>query len=86
MLKNTMESAVEDAVEIILKDERYCGCEQCRYDTMAIALNRIKPHYVVTEKGVLYAKTSSIDPEFLSFISTEVSIAAELVHAKPRHS
>ena len=56
-----MEDVVWQNIDDVIRG-RYgaCGCEKCRLDVAALALNYLPPHYVVTEKGELYSKISSL--------------------------
>ncbi|MDR3341323.1 MAG: late competence development ComFB family protein [Treponema sp.] len=41
-----------DSIEKKGNPEKICSCSQCRIDTACYVLNRIKPHYVVSSRGV----------------------------------
>jgi len=48
-------SSVNRIFEIIRKEgnkEGFCLCEQCKIDTICYALNRIMPHYIVSNRGM----------------------------------
>jgi len=62
-MKMTFHNIVEDKViarvEEIFKTleqdgfkEKYCTCDQCRIDTICYALNRLRPQYIVSHRGV----------------------------------
>jgi competence protein ComFB len=58
-LHNTVEDIVLSRVTEILDSieksenpERLCTCDQCRMDTVCFVLNRAKPHYIVSNRGV----------------------------------
>jgi competence protein ComFB len=47
-------SSVQTIFEGIQKQgnpEGFCFCDQCRMDTICYALNRIEPHYIVSNRG-----------------------------------
>ncbi|MDR2717959.1 MAG: late competence development ComFB family protein [Treponema sp.] len=48
-------NSVNKIFEIIRKEgnkEGLCLCEQCKIDTMCYSLNRIMPHYIVSNRGM----------------------------------
>ena len=54
-------------------------------DIAAIALNNLKPRYVVTEKGALYGKLDTLDYQFDADLVKEVIKAINIVVNKPHH-
>ncbi len=61
-IHNILEEQVLNRVQTIYDDVDiqkaqwfHCGCEQCRLDTSAYVLNRLKPRYVVSERGIAHA-------------------------------
>jgi competence protein ComFB len=84
-LKNYMEIIVENSMDNVLKDYAGCRCDKCRMDIMAIALNKLTPHYVVSEKGSLFAKVDSLEFQFMADVTSEIISAAEFVQKHPRH-
>ena len=60
-IKNFMEDFVEDVIEDMVSVEAdVCFCEACRLDIAALALNRLPPKYIVTEKGRAFTKVESL--------------------------
>ncbi|MDR2922899.1 MAG: late competence development ComFB family protein [Treponema sp.] len=58
-IHNTNEDIVFNSVQTIFAEiqkgknpEGFCLCEQCRMDTICYALNRIDPHYIVSNRGI----------------------------------
>lgn len=86
-LKNLMEEEVVKTVEKLLEGKKntYCSCKKCKLDITAIALNNLKPRYVVTEKGKLYGKLDTMDYQFDVDIIQEVTKAMEIVGKNPHH-
>jgi len=85
-LKNLMEIEVMRIIDKILEDQKdVCACDKCKMDIAAITLNNIKPKYVVTEKGQLYAKVDMLNYQYDADITTEVIKAIKIVGEKPRH-
>jgi competence protein ComFB len=57
-IHNTSEDVVCKVVQTIIDDiqkkgntEGYCLCDQCRVDTICFTLNRVEPHYIVSNRG-----------------------------------
>ncbi|MDR1837509.1 MAG: late competence development ComFB family protein [Treponema sp.] len=57
-IHNISEDVVVGAVQRIFDEiqnsgnpEKYCMCYQCRIDTICYTLNRIEPHYIVSNRG-----------------------------------
>ena len=88
-IKNYMEDCVDDMLEYMLKSASFaaqtCNCGQCKLDVKAIALNSLPQKYVVTRKGELYAKMSSLQQQFEVDIIAAVTKAAVIVGRNPRH-
>jgi len=56
-------SVVQNTFEEIQKignPENYCLCYQCRIDTICYTLNRIEPHYIVSNRGFTRIEQTSI--------------------------
>lgn len=58
-LHNTVEDIVTTMVTEILESiekngnpENLCTCDQCRIDTACFVLNRTRPHYIISNRGV----------------------------------
>jgi len=67
-LHNTMEdivvARVNDIFEAIDKDgseRKYCTCNQCRMDIVCYALNRVRPHYIVSNRGASRVRSDTIE-------------------------
>lgn len=85
-IKNCMEDFVFSHLdEIISRDNTICRCDRCRTDIALLALNRLKPYYVSTEKGdtytrlALYEKNSEVD------ILCALAYAISIVSVNPNH-
>jgi competence protein ComFB len=64
-------NAVFDFIDKNGNPEKICSCTQCRTDTICYVLNRIKPHYVVSNRGI-----ARIERESLEYQQKEADIAA----------
>jgi len=62
-----------------------CHCEVCRMDVMAIMLNSLKPMYVVTDIGALFAQLDDFDPQYKIDFITIMNQAVKIVNNGPRH-
>jgi len=77
-IHNTNEDVVFNAVQKIFDEiknsgnsENFCLCYQCRIDTICFVLNRIEPHYIVSNRGF-----TRIDPASMKSRQMEVDITA----------
>lgn len=84
-IKNYMEVIVSNLMDEILKDINACTCDKCKLDVAAIALNDLPPKYIVTEKGELYSKISTLRQQFEVDVISAVTKAVVLVKRSPRH-
>ena len=84
-LRNYTEEAVDFYLDRWFESADCCHCDICRMDVMAIMLNNMKPMYVVTDTGALYAQLDDFDPQHKIDLMTILSQAALLVKNKPRH-
>ena len=85
-LRNYTEDAVKLYVERWYGEADVCQCDSCRLDVMAIMLNNMEQHYVVTDQGALYAQMSDFDPQFKADMMTNMSLAMQIVKSRPKHS
>ncbi len=85
-LKNYMEVSVEHFLPNLLRAfPDICQCEHCLMDIKAIALNSLKPHYVVTGKGEFYSKLSEMNLQYETDILKALIDAINIVSKNPRH-
>jgi competence protein ComFB len=85
-IKNYMEDVVIHLLYNIVKArEDICKCEKCLSDIAAIALNRLAPHYVVSEKGEVYSKILNMSIQFEADVTKAIVEAIEIVSRNPRH-
>lgn len=84
-----MEGIVKSLLNNILKtDPNYadiCKCELCIDDILAKTLNNLKPCYITTKKGEVYAEYSSLDPQHHAETIAEIIKAIEFVSSSPNH-
>lgn len=83
MIKNYMETVVDHLLPTVLAS--ICTCERCQEDIKAIALNGLKPLYVVTDKGEVYTKVNEFVIQFRTDAISQLAKAAEIVVNNPSH-
>lgn len=85
-LVNIIERMVFDTLDDILKSyEGICTCDRCRYDMAAIALNKIKPNYVVTAEGAVMSRVASLEPQNVADVVRAVTDGINTVSKNPHH-
>ena len=84
-LRNFTEEEVKLYLERWFKEADVCQCEACRLDVTALMLNSLKPKYVVTDKGALWAQLDDFDQQYRTDFMTVMTKAAKVVKAAPRH-
>ncbi len=86
MLVNLMEEEVIHVLDSVLSEmDDVCKCDKCRIDMAAIALNHLRPNYVVSEKGEVYSKANNMSYQFKTDIVLAVTNAIETVKENPKH-
>lgn len=89
MVINYAEICVKKFLDNILKtDPNYsniCKCEHCIDDIMAKALNNIKPFYITSKTGEVYAEYSSLELQNNAEVIKEVIKAIDYVSKQRRH-
>ena len=67
-LHNTMEDVVVarvneifDAIDKGDSAQKYCTCKQCRLDITCYTLNRLQPHYIVSNRGASRVQVETIE-------------------------
>lgn len=63
----------------------WCQCEKCKLDVAAIALNNLKPIYVVTEKGSVLGRANNMNQQFNTDVVLQVTKAIGIVGSNPHH-
>ena len=83
---NYMEDVVFDALEkVLLGRDDICKCERCKWDLVALTLNKLPSKYVVTQKGSVYTRLAELELQFKVDIVRELAVAMEIVRDKPNH-
>lgn len=66
-IRNVMEDLVKAIVDELFEAEArerrlgYCTCEQCKHDVACYVLNRVKPEYIVSSRGLAYSELEGLD-------------------------
>ncbi len=66
-IRNIMEDAVKAMVEELFEHEArekrlgFCTCDQCKVDVACYVLNRVKPEYIVSSRGLAYSEKEGLD-------------------------
>jgi competence protein ComFB len=85
-LCNVMEDeVVEQARLLIARDGELCGCDICVYNVSAITLNNLKPHYITTNRGELFARVGKLNVMERTQVTIEILRAIEIVRNKKMH-
>jgi len=82
-LYNVMEKLVLEKLDITLKKMNCCRCDRCKEDIVAIALNNLKPMYIVASKDEIESKINELDKGLE--VTTAVLKAVLFVRKNPRH-
>lgn len=84
---NVAEIIVSSLLNKILEDYKdICKCEKCINDMLALSLNNVKPHYVTSDSGAVYAKVAfQVNPQELATLTCTVMQAIEKVSSNPHH-
>ncbi len=90
MVLNYMEVCVKDYLDKTLNsDQNYaniCTCPQCLDDIMAKSLNSLKPYYITSKKGEVFAEYSSLEKQHNAEVITAVIYALEFVSNHKNHN
>ncbi|MFH5836261.1 late competence development ComFB family protein [Proteiniclasticum sp. C24MP] len=86
MLKNHMETLVDSHLPSLIKEKSHIiACEKCQNDIKAMALNHLKPQYIMSDRGLIFTKMKELDHQFQSDIIQELVRAIQIVEDHPRH-
>ena len=84
-LKNIMMESMEELMPGIIKDTGMCTCEKCRMDMMCLALNKLPPHYAVSQVGNAMQRYTLYTPQKKTDIVAALYEAARIVKENPQH-
>lgn len=84
-LKNYMEILVDQMYDEATQDMDICKCPRCVLDVKAIALNTLKPRYIVADENYLYVKISMMQQQYKADIISAITKGTMIVSENPRH-
>lgn len=63
VMEDSVKAVVEELFEIEAKEKRlgFCTCDQCKVDVACYVLNRVKPEYIVSSRGLAYSEKEGLD-------------------------
>ena len=88
---NYTEDAVNQAIDDTLRQyiatsgEEICTCPRCRADITALALNGLRPYYVVSDEGSIYRQAAIDVAGGKAEVIAALTLAIQVVSKKPRH-
>lgn len=83
--ENIMEELMEKELDKCIDSLGICQCANCRRDVLTLALNKIKPRYVSSEKGRLLAVVDQMSYDYIPDMLRAITESAEIVKKNPRH-
>ena len=84
ILYNITEKLVLNKLDATLKRTNCCRCDRCKQDIVAIALNNLKPMYIVSTKDEIEQKILNLKDIGIE-VTTKVINAVLTVRKNPRH-
>ncbi|MBP1925782.1 hypothetical protein J2Z76_001643 [Sedimentibacter acidaminivorans] len=84
IIYNVMEGLVMEKLDITLQKMNCCKCDRCRDDIVALALNNLKPLYIVATRDEIESKKQEFSKSGLE-VTTAVLKAVLSVRRNPRH-
>ena len=82
---NVMEEIVEQVYDEMIDEFPCCTCQSCRCDMVALALNNVRPKYVVTHSGELIGRVDSTTGQNRSDVVAALTKASIVISKNPRH-
>lgn len=80
-----MEIIARQKLDDMLEKMDCCKCEKCYLDTLAYALNNLKPMYVNSKEGELFSKVRSLSYQGSVDIDVAIATAINIVSSSPHH-
>ncbi len=82
---NMMEKIVRDKAPEYMEKFGVCNCTRCTADTIALALSKLPPKYVVVEETAVSPLLSFYEDHYAGQIIVEITKACIAVNGNPRH-
>lgn len=83
---NTMEFWVEKCMAEVIAKSDVCTCDKCLKDIYALTLNRLKPNYIISTKGI---NSKELDSKFeivKDTIIDQIKISIDKIKNNPSHN
>ena len=81
-----MEYYVQQGLDTLLQQKpEICGCDRCRLDITALALNLLPPRYVVSATGEVFTNLDLDTTQWQANVLVAILRAFDIVRTKPRH-
>ncbi|HHZ02069.1 MAG TPA: late competence development ComFB family protein [Tissierellia bacterium] len=84
ILCNITEKILLKKFDGVLKKMSCCRCDRCKQDIVALALNNLKPKYIVANRDEIEKKVDSLK-DVGSEVTRELIKAVVTVRKNPRH-
>ena len=85
MPRNLMEELVDNRLDEYMRSESVCRCERCRADVMALALNNLRPKYIVSVNGEVYSRYDAMKAQLQADVVMTIMNAIAVINKCPRH-
>lgn len=82
---NVMEIWVENCLTEVLQNIDMCKCEKCLKDVYALSLNKLKPRYIIADKGINESEANADFDKVKIEIVECIKKSAEIVRKNPKH-
>lgn len=83
---NIMERIVKDKAMKYMKQFGNCTCRRCEADTIALALSKLPPKYVVAKEDSVSPLVNFYEDHFAGQVIVEITKACIVVNKNPRHN
>lgn len=83
---NIMEKIVQDKAMKYMNQFGNCTCKRCETDTIALALSKLPPKYVVVKKDSVSPLLNFYEDHYAGQIIVEITKACIKVNRNPRHN
>jgi len=80
---NVIEIVVNQELDDVLREEEACGCDECRANALALALNSLPPRYVSDQRQLLLF-VERFRAESLELIRERTRLAVRRVQERPK--
>lgn len=82
---NIMEKIVQEKAMKYMKQFGNCTCRRCEADTIALALSKLPPKYVVVKEDSISPLLNFYEDHYAGQIIVEITKACIVVNKNPRH-